>query len=176
MERKLMQKTIAAIMAVALLGGAVTAPVGSKSLFGSALTANAEDTSTASFDEVTMTLTLSGNVVKSDVQKWGSNNAVKKVVCEEGTVFPQDCRGMFYAFRAEEMDLANADTSKVTDMYCMFNGCTSIKKLDLSSWNTGKVIDMGNMFSGINLLTDLDVSGFDTTKVQNFAGMFSNCS
>ena len=132
MERKLMQKTIAAIMAVALLGGAVTAPVGSKSLFGSALTANAEDTSTASFDEVTMTLTLSGNVVKSDVQKWNSDYNVRRVVCEEGTVFPQDCRGMFAVFRAEEMDLANADTSNVTDMYSMFGECNSLKKLDIS--------------------------------------------
>ncbi|MBO4590804.1 MAG: BspA family leucine-rich repeat surface protein [Bacteroidaceae bacterium] len=39
------------------------------------------------------------------------------------------------------------NTSEVTNMNCMFAGCTSLTSLDLSSWDTGKVTNMGEMFN-----------------------------
>ena len=70
--------------------------------------------------------------------------------------------------------LDKLDTSKVTDMYCMFNGCNSLTSLDVSSFNTANVTDMGYMFgSG---LTSLDLSSFNTAKVTNMKGMFFSCS
>ena len=68
------------------------------------------------------------------------------------------------------------DTSKSTDMYGMFSGCTSITSLDLSSWNTSNVINMGNMFSECSGLTSLDVSGWNTSKVIYMESMFEGCS
>ena len=67
------------------------------------------------------------------------------------------------------------NTSNVTDMSCMFQGCWSLTNLDLSTFNTGNVTDMKSMFSwsGIN---KINLSHFDTRNVVNMFGMFSDCS
>lgn len=203
MEKNLMKKTAAAIMAVALTGTALYAPVGGKSTPVNVLTAHAEEAaSTASFDEENGVLTLSGNVVKSDVQNWKKNSAVTKVVCAEGAKLPADCYNLFGWFYATEIDLSNADTSGVTSMRSMFyecrnlktvkfgaintsnvtnmggmfNYCNSLESVDLSSFNTSNVTDMSWMFNGCRKLTSLDVTALNTSKVKDMSSMFSDCS
>ena len=56
------------------------------------------------------------------------------------------------------------DTSNVTNMGGMFNGCKSLTSLDVSGFNTSNVTNMGDMFDGCKSLTNLDVSGFNTSK------------
>ena len=68
------------------------------------------------------------------------------------------------------------DTSKVTNMVFMFEGCSSLTSLDLSSFNTSAVTNMGSMFSGCSSLTRLDLSSFDTANVTRMAYMFCRCS
>ena len=68
------------------------------------------------------------------------------------------------------------DTSAVTSMYGMFEGCSSLTSLDVSNFNTEAVIDMGQMFAGCSSLTGLDVSSFNTAAVTSMSGMFQNCS
>ena len=70
----------------------------------------------------------------------------------------------------------NIDTSKVTNMGSMFNGCSSLTSLDLSSFNTSKVTNMGSMFDGCSKLTSLYLSNFDTSKVTNINYMLRRCS
>ena len=70
----------------------------------------------------------------------------------------------------------NFDTSRVTDMTCMFGFCTSLEELDVSGFDTSKVINMQKMFSECTHLKKLDVNGFDTSQVINMMCMFSNCS
>ena len=203
MEKNLMKKTAAAIMAVALTGTALYAPVGGKSTPVNVLTAHAEEAaSTASFDEENGVLTLSGNVVKSEVQNWKKNSAVTKVVCAEGAKLPADCYNLFGWFYATEIDLSNADTSGVTSMRSMFyecrnlktvkfgaintsnvtnmggmfNYCNSLESVDLSSFNTSNVTDMSWMFNGCRKLTSLDVTALNTSKVKDMSSMFSDCS
>ena len=72
-------------------------------------------------------------------------------------------------------DASVIDTSNVTNMDSMFNGCTSLQSLDLSGWNTSNVTDMYYMFSGCTSLQTLDVSGFDTSNVTKMGYMFNNC-
>ena len=43
-------------------------------------------------------------------------------------------------------------------------------------WDTSKVTDMSYMFDGCSGLTNLDVSHFDTSNVRYMSNMFSNCS
>ena len=74
------------------------------------------------------------------------------------------------------LDLSNFNTGKVTNMHGMFQVCRGLKSLDVSSFNTGNVTKMSNMFVGCNRLTTLDVSGFDTAKVTSMSYMFSECS
>ena len=44
--------------------------------------------------------------------------------------------------------LKSFDTSKVTTVSYMFNGCSELTYIDLSSFNTSKVEVMSYMFSG----------------------------
>ena len=67
------------------------------------------------------------------------------------------------------------NTSEVTDMGGMFEGCKSLTSLDVSNFNTANVTHMGGMFYDCRSLTDIDVSGFNTANVTNMAGMFGNC-
>lgn len=72
--------------------------------------------------------------------------------------------------------MSNLITEQVTDMYCMFNGCESLKALDVSKYNTAKVTDMKGMFCGCSALTSLDVSNFNTANVTDMSYMFVACS
>ena len=65
--------------------------------------------------------------------------------------------------------------NNVTDMSCMFNGCSSLFSLpDISNWNTNNVTDMSDMFHGCSLLSSLpDISKWNTNNVTNMSGMFS---
>ena len=68
------------------------------------------------------------------------------------------------------------NTSNVTNMYAMFNSCSSLTSLDVSHFDTSNVTDMRYMFYGCSSLTSLDVSHFDTSKVTNMIYMFGGCS
>ena len=168
------RKTAAAILAVALISSGLPVSGSSSPLFGASLTASAEEqTSTASFKDGV--LTLSGNVVVDHVREWSKSTDVKKIVCEEGTVFPENCYYMFAWFKAEEIDLSNADTSAVTNMKSMFYECGNLVKLDISSFNTSKVTTMYQMFGNCSKLEALDLSSFDTSNVKDMSWMFNAC-
>ena len=72
--------------------------------------------------------------------------------------------------------LKGLDTSNVTNMNSMFNGCSSLTTLDLSSLNTSNVTTMQEMFSGCTSLTSLNLSDLNMKKLQYVAHMFYDCS
>lgn len=81
-----------------------------------------------------------------------------------------------YIPNAENIDLSNVDTSNVTNMTGMFNGCKKLQSLNISSFDTSKVSTMMQMFSNCESLTTLDLSNFDTKNLTNPQYMFENCS
>ena len=74
------------------------------------------------------------------------------------------------------LDVSNFDTSKVTDMHGMFYNCKGLTSLDVSNFNTSMVINMGSMFSSCSSLKSLDLSGYNTSNVTNMGNMFGGCS
>ena len=72
-------------------------------------------------------------------------------------------------------NIQNLDTSKVTSMHSMFNGCGELTALDLSHFDTANVTDMSSMFNGCGELTALDLSYFDTANVTDMSAMFWGC-
>ena len=126
------------------------------------------------------------------------------VKCEEGTVFPEDCSQLFastsalYDYTAPptdgdtsptptydpddiwynspiiDFDLRNADTSHVTNMQDMFQGCSVCKSMILD-FDTSNVTNMSYMFSDCLYVTSLDLSSFDMTNVANAECMFYRC-
>ena len=81
-----------------------------------------------------------------------------------------------YTGNSLEIATRNIDTSNITNMKDIFNGCKSLTSLDLSGWNTSKVTSMQNMFNSCSSLTNLDLSSFDTSKVTSMQNMFNSCS
>ncbi|EMF0334155.1 BspA family leucine-rich repeat surface protein, partial [Enterococcus faecium] len=74
------------------------------------------------------------------------------------------------------LDVTHFDTNNVTNMYYMFNDCSSLTSLDVTHFDTNNVTNMGSMFRGCSNLTSLDVTHFDTNNVTNMENMFANCS
>ncbi|MBR2194745.1 MAG: InlB B-repeat-containing protein [Salinivirgaceae bacterium] len=97
-------------------------------------------------------LTLSGNVKVEDVQAFKDEN-VTSVICESGTVFPEDCFDMFSGFRyVATIDLSNANVSYVTRTQEMFESCYQLRTIYVSSsWSLSRVSG-SFMFIGCNQL------------------------
>ena len=87
--------------------------------------------------------------------------------------------GMSYMFNGcsslQSLNVSGWDTSNVTSMNYMFNNCTSLQTLNVSGWDTINVTGMNSMFSSCRSLQSLDVSGWDTSKVTIMSYMFSSC-
>ena len=154
-----------------LLRGAAALSLASAAMLCASVTAHADGTAVLETDG---TLTLSGNVVKEDVQAYSQNGDVRRIVCEKGTVLPADSSWLFGFMKADEIDLSNADASHVTDMHEMFVGC-EMSGINLSGFDTSAATDMHGMFNGCSQLTSLDVSGFDTSDVTDMHLMFYDC-
>ena len=88
----------------------------------------------------------------------------------------------------KSLDMANWDTSDVTNMHSMFNGCTYVDKFEVGKWDTSKVTDMSSMFSQnykssipqynaqYMKCTIIDVSNWNTSNVTDMNNMFNGCN
>ena len=79
----------------------------------------------------------------------------------------------------QEKDGSNTntfDTSAVTDMSGLFEGCKALTYVDLGSLNTQAVTDMSGLFEGCEALSELDLSSLDTHAVTDMSGMFKGCN
>lgn len=89
-------------------------------------------------------------------------------------------RSMFdYCEYLTELDLSNFDTSNVTTFYNMFNRCVRLQKLDLSSFDTSNVTSVRTIFYNCSSLQELNVTGWNISKitnVNNTTNMFYNCT
>jgi len=72
------------------------------------------------------------------------------------------------------LDLSSFDTSKVESMSSMFINCQKLEEINLKSFNTSNVTDFSYMFSNCTNLTEIDVRGFETSKATTFTGMFED--
>ena len=86
-----------------------------------------------------------------------------------------DMSSMFEGCRVTSLDLAHFDTHNVTDMSAMFKDCSKLTTLDVTHFNTSLVTTMQEMFAGCSKLTALDVTGLKTFNVETMQGMFSEC-
>ena len=150
-----------------------------------------EAESYAVFDAESATLTFRHDAAKpegayalnegSERPGWSRlpSSIIKKVVFDASfaAARPTTCRSWFASCSSLKTveGLANLNTEAVTDMYTMFDNCTSLKSLDLSTFNTANVTDMSRMFFSCDSLVSLNVSGFNTSKVTKMDNMFNSC-
>ncbi len=74
------------------------------------------------------------------------------------------------------LDLSKFNTTNVTNMSYMFKNCQTLKSITLANFNTANVTDMSSMFEVCRSLTSLDLSKFNTAKVTSMSNMFQNCN
>jgi len=104
------------------------------------------------------------------------NSDLKKVHTENTT----NMAGMFAGvtssegYDANNVDVIDFDTSKVTNMSHMFDGYDSNAILDLSSFDTSQVQDMSYMFTRLFDTPSLNLKSFDTSQVTNMSHMFAS--
>ena len=85
---------------------------------------------------------------------------------------PENISGLFCRGTASEdstiesIDFSDVDTSHVTNMSDLLDGCSSLNSLYLFSFNIEDATDMSNMFRDCSSLTSLRLSRFDTHKVK----------
>ena len=88
-------------------------------------------------------------------------------------------KSMFASTKLSQFDTSSFNTSKVTTMASMFQGCMNASSvpsydLNLSNFDTGNVTDMSNMFYGCGV-RNLNISSFSSRMLTNVNQMFYNC-
>ena len=73
-------------------------------------------------------------------------------------------------------NLESFDTSQVTDMESMFEGCTSLSFLNISKFNTKKVQYMKKMFYNCHNLKSLYFHSISSNSLGTMYQMFYNCA
>ena len=108
--------------------------------------------------------------------KWDSHDYSRVVV--ENTIRPVEMMNWFNDAKELEdiVNPGNIDTSRVTSLYGLFNGCNNLGFVDMSSWDTSSVTHMNYMFSFCNALTELDLTSFDVSSVYRMESMFEGCT
>ena len=77
--------------------------------------------------------------------------SIKKVIVVDDGIRPKSTSGWFRGMRnLTSIDVRKLDTSRDTDMYCMFQSCP-VRTLDLSSFDTSRATEMGGMLDCPNL-------------------------
>ena len=121
---------------------------------------------------------IESGIYDGDSEEW-SNGIVKKVVVKSNINYNYDENNDRYngivPWEITEASFKGSNTSKVTNMNCMFQFCRSLTSLDLSNFNTSNVTYMSSMFKGCSGLTSLDLSGWDTNNVTDMRFMFNGC-
>ena len=135
---------------------------------------------TATFDENTGAVEFysnGGTLWKDWVDKIGiESKLITSIKVKSGTVYlPADSTKIFYGCNMTSFDLSRFNTSKVTDMDCMFGCCEYLTSLNLSNIDTSNVTDMRYMFVECESLINLDLSRFNTSQVTDMDGMFAGC-
>ena len=64
-----------------------------------------------------------------------------------------------------EASFKGSDTSKITNMYSMFDSYSGLTSLDLSGWDTSNVTSMYNMFRGCTSLTSIRMVGCEKPTI-----------
>ena len=107
---------------------------------------------------------------------WSEGDTVYWYSNAEKIYFPEDSSDWFcYNVYITDIDIKGWDTSNVTTMSFMFEGCEQLTSLDLSNFNTANVTTMSNMFDECKQLTSLDLSNFNTANVTDMSYMFMDC-
>ncbi len=116
---------------------------------------------------------LGGSSYALDGGDYGIYHGIKKIIMKN-VILPENSEGLFaYISTLEEIDLENADGSRVKNVMNMFNGDNSLKSVDLSFLSDSKITNMKYMFKFTYALEEIDLSPIDISENPEAYEMFS---
>ena len=110
---------------------------------------------------------------------WRSESSGVDTICIDETF--KDCHPTdFHIFRnmkdlKHNVGMKNLNTSEMTDMSSMFEGCTSLEDVDLSGFRTSKVTNIVKLFKDCSSLKSINLKSFSGAVVSSLSEMFKNC-
>ena len=111
---------------------------------------------------------------------YGGSDDITKAVFDKSFAHYLPTKTDNWLYNCKNMEsvegLENVNTSRLTSIYQMFAGCSSLKSLDLSSFNTENVENLSGLFQDCASLETIDLKNFNTQKVSSFYDLFSGCS
>ena len=133
-----------------------------------------------SFDRRSGRLTISGDMGDADDFFDEFDNIREKVrsVAALPGASIRNGGGLFkFMSSLSDVDLAELDVSKCTDMSFMFYCCHALTSLDLSTWDVANVENMGFMFAECSRLESIKTGPlWKPRKVESTEGMFVLCN
>lgn len=72
-------------------------------------------------------------------------------------------------------DLRQIDSSNLTSLDYLFDGCTKLKSVDLTNWVKPNITSMERMFDDCSSLESINITGWDCSNVTNTSSMFRSC-
>ncbi|MCI5629150.1 MAG: BspA family leucine-rich repeat surface protein [Clostridium sp.] len=94
------------------------------------------------------------------MSKWNTSSAI-------------DMAWMFNINNLKYLDVSNFNTSKVTNMYAIFNRCYSLTQLDVSNFDTSNLLNFGAAFARwSNTCEELNISGLNLERCTSMKNTF----
>jgi len=134
------------------------------------------------FDEATETLTLTGNIVKEQLDEYRSNRKVKHIVADSTAVLPEDCSNLFENFYYTwDIDLSAAKCDYVNNITKMFYNCQVLSSLNMSSFDLSWIDYARYAFAKCSSLKEIYVQPETEVSMRYIKtgmdeGMFSGCT
>lgn len=102
----------------------------------------------------------SSKIENIDLSKWYTSSAI-------------NMGWMFNGNNLKHLDVGNFNTSKVTNMYAIFNRCYSLTQLDVSNFDTSNLLDFGAAFARwSNTCEELNISGLNLERCTSMKNTF----
>lgn len=124
-----------------------------------ATTINLDNLDTSKATNMSMMFARATGAIELDLHTWDVSNV-------------QNMYQMFVGSKFTGINIDGWQTSSLTNMVSMFNGCTNLVSIDLSNIDTSKVEDMQGAFMNVPIAT-LDISAWNTSKNTSVRTMFS---
>lgn len=125
-------------------------------------------------DGITKSLVLKNGFKAADVEVLDLSQMKSKALADSSKLFAGCPKVTKIIFKDDGGN--TFDTSAVTNMSGMFEGCAALTSVDLGGLNTQAVTNMSGMFKGCKELQTLGLGGtFDTAHVTDMREMFRDC-
>lgn len=126
------------------------------------------------------------NLKKIDLSNWNTTNLsnISKVffpmveeIIIDGWTFPASIQELFYNnIELTTISMNNVDSSKVTNMTSLFDGCENLTTINLSNLDLHNCKYLSQMFYDCTSLVEVNLSGWDMSSLIYDNFMFYNCS